>query len=1148
MSAQIDIVSDTGTGIQRLRQVAAVLFVVIFAIGEYGMPLDKSGAHWWSDGAWTVASLLAAWRCFTVAVTLPRPEGRAWRLFGLACFAWFLGMLDWDYQELVLGQVTPFPALSDIGFLSLAPFFAAGLIFYRNEAPSASFTIMETSQIGIFISCIVAVHIVTFYGPLSRDDLSILYRVTALAYPVLYMTLLVQVISSLWIHVAVAVRWPLILIALAIAVHAVVNSFYAYSLLGHNYEAGNYMDVAWVIGFALIYCAGEERLHIHRTSAATISAHDGVSRPLHLGEFIPSAVLLVTLSVLMVFRERLQPGMIDLLEPVAFSLVLFLALRERASSILKVQVAATERAAEEKIRQLAHVVPVGILRVDLQGDCHYANEYCAEITGIPTAQHLGQGWIHALHPEDREGVQRDWYRALTASWVNGAEFRFVRPDGKTVWVMGRAAAERGNDGNIVGYIVSITDISARRESEEALRNSEQRFRRVFAAMPAMASISRLSDGRFLAVNDTFLSVAGFEREEVIGRLPNELNLWVAPFDRSAALERLRAFGRIEGMDWRMRIKSGEIRDLLGSFEVLKLGDEECLLVIAQDVTERRQAEMHMKKLSSALEQTADAVMIANREGILEYVNHAFVVTTGYPVEEVLGKRPNILNSGKQGTEFYRELWNTILAGRVYSDVFINKRKDGSFYYEEKTITPLKDGNGAITHFVSTGHDITERMQTQERLQFLAHHDVLTGLPNRSLFLDRLKQSLSQARWHKRLVAVLFFDADRFKNINDTLGHDVGDQLLQAIAQRLVGSLRERDTVARFGGDEFVMVLNDIASSSDVGQLAKKILAAMQPPFVVNNVTLHVTASIGISLFPADGEEAGGLLSKADVAMYRAKDLGRNHYQFYSTEMGARALERLSMENSLRLALERDQFVLHYQPQVDVSDGRIIGVEALLRWQHPDTGLVSPLEFIPLLEETGLIIPVGEWVLHTACAQLAQWRKNGCDLRMAVNLSSIQFNSPGLLQVITDTLVANQLSPECLELEITESILMRRDGSAAAILMSLDEMGIHLGLDDFGTGYSSLSYLRRFPIHTLKIDRSFIRDIPDDAEDSAITHAIIVMGKTLKLELIAEGVETKIQADYLQSLGCHIMQGFLFSQPLPAVEVTKLLAAPCGFDS
>lgn len=602
------------------------------------------------------------------------------------------------------------------------------------------------------------------------------------------------------------------------------------------------------------------------------------------------------------------------------------------------------------------------------------------------------------------------------------------------------------------------------------------------------------------------------------------------------------------MDWRMRIKSGEIRDLLGSFEVLKLGDEECLLVIAQDVTERRQAEMHMKKLSSALEQTADAVMIANREGILEYVNHAFVVTTGYPVEEVLGKRPNILNSGKQGTEFYRELWNTILAGRVYSDVFINKRKDGSFYYEEKTITPLKDGNGAITHFVSTGHDITERMQTQERLQFLAHHDVLTGLPNRSLFLDRLKQSLSQARWHKRLVAVLFFDADRFKNINDTLGHDVGDQLLQAIAQRLVGSLRERDTVARFGGDEFVMVLNDIASSSDVGQLAKKILAAMQPPFVVNNVTLHVTASIGISLFPADGEEAGGLLSKADVAMYRAKDLGRNHYQFYSTEMGARALERLSMENSLRLALERDQFVLHYQPQVDVSDGRIIGVEALLRWQHPDTGLVSPLEFIPLLEETGLIIPVGEWVLHTACAQLAQWRKNGCDLRMAVNLSSIQFNSPGLLQVITDTLVANQLSPECLELEITESILMRRDGSAAAILMSLDEMGIHLGLDDFGTGYSSLSYLRRFPIHTLKIDRSFIRDIPDDAEDSAITHAIIVMGKTLKLELIAEGVETKIQADYLQSLGCHIMQGFLFSQPLPAVEVTKLLAAPCGFDS
>jgi len=569
-----------------------------------------------------------------------------------------------------------------------------------------------------------------------------------------------------------------------------------------------------------------------------------------------------------------------------------------------------------------------------------------------------------------------------------------------------------------------------------------------------------------------------------------------------------------------------------------------MLVIAQDVTERRQAEIRMKKLSSALEQAADAVMITDREGVIEYVNQAFVTTTGYDVDGVLGKRPNILNSAKQGTEFYRGLWDTILAGKVYSDVFINKKKDGSLYYEEKTITPLKDGNGVITHFVSTGHDITERMETQERLQFLAHHDVLTSLPNRSLFIDRLKQALAYARWHNRLVAVLFFDIDRFKNINDTLGHDVGDQLLQAIARRLGNCLRERDTVARFGGDEFVLVLNDISSSSDVGQLAKKILDAMQPPFMVNNVTLHVTASIGISLFPADGEESGALLSKADTAMYRAKDMGRNHYQFYSTEMGARAFERLAMENNMRLALERNEFVLHYQPQVDARNGQVMGMEALLRWQHPDFGLVPPMEFIPLLEETGLIVPVGEWVLRTACEQLGVWQRSGWDyLRMAVNLSSIQFGSPDLLQMITNVLMEQRLQAGSLELEITESILMRHDGAVAAMLESIDRMGVQLGLDDFGTGYSSLSYLRRFPIDTLKIDRSFVRDIPDDAEDAAITRAIIVMGQSLKLELIAEGVETKTQADYLQSLGCHIMQGFFFSRPLPAAEMTQLLEMP-----
>lgn len=1123
------------------------LLILIFALGNYVLPLSKTAVHWWADLAWTLMSAVAAWRCFRAASALQDHEAKAWRLFGWGCLAWFLGMLYWDFRELVMGQVTPFPEISDIGFLALAPLFAAGLLYYyRGEAPTVSFTIMEISQLGIIFACIIAAHVVILYGPLSREDLSVLYRLAAVAYPVLYMGLLVQAIYSLWMHAGATLRHPLILLVLGIAVYAVTNSFYAYSLLGRSYEAGHYIDIGWVVGFALIFSAAEERWRTRARHSAPVADYAVLPRPLRLGGLLPAVVLLITLLVVMTFRDRLQPGVIDLLEPVAILLVVFLALREWASNALRGQLAAAERASEEKVRQLADVVPVGILRLDLRGGCHYANQYCGEITGLSPEQHLGRGWIEALHPEDRERVWREDSSAKTATMGFSSEFRFVRPDGKTVWVMGQVTAERDDDGKVSGYIGSLTDITMHRESEQALRESERRFKQAFASIPVMASISRLNDGFICNVNEAFMAVTGYSRDEAVGRTDEELGLWVSADDRAAIVKTLRQSGSVTGRDWQVRIKSGDIRDVFGSFEVVQLGNEQCLLMIAQDVTARRQAEAHMKKLSSALEQTADAVMITNRDGIIEYVNSAFIATTGFAMEEVLGKRPNIINSGKQGVEFYRKFWSTILAGEVYNDVFINKRKDGSLYYEEKTVTPLKDDDGAITHFISTGHDITARMQTQERLQFLAHHDVLTGLPNRSLFMDRLKQALAYARWNKRLVAVLFFDIDRFKNINDTLGHEVGDQLLQLIAQRLEGCLRERDTVARFGGDEFVVVLNDIATSADVGSLAKKILAAMRPPFVINNVTLHIAGSIGISLFPGDGEESGTLLSKADTAMYRAKDMGRNHYQFYSVEMGVRAFERFAMENKLRLALERNEFVLHYQPQIDARSGRIIGTEALLRWQHPDFGLVPPLEFIPLLEETGLIIPVGEWVLRAACGQLAEWRKSGWEqLRMAVNLSSIQFGNPGLLPVITKMLANLGLAAHRLELEITESVLMHRDKTTASLLSTLDEMGVRLGLDDFGTGYSSLSYLRRFPIDTLKIDRSFVRDIPDDPEDTAITRAIISMAQSLKLELIAEGVENRVQADFLQSLGCHVLQGFFFSRPLPAEEMTQLLVSRGG---
>lgn len=568
--------------------------------------------------------------------------------------------------------------------------------------------------------------------------------------------------------------------------------------------------------------------------------------------------------------------------------------------------------------------------------------------------------------------------------------------------------------------------------------------------------------------------------------------------------------------------------------------------VANDITDLQQIEAEMHILSSALEQTADLVLITNVDGIIEYVNPAFEATTGYSREEVLGKKPNFLRSGKQDVQFYQRLWETILNGEVFSDIFINARKDGSIYYEEKSITPIVDKQNKITHFIATGKDISERMRVQERLHYMAHHDALTKLPNRTLFMDRLRQAMARARWHKRLIAVMFLDIDRFKNINDSLGHIVGDQLLIQLTQRLSSGVRAGDTIARFGGDEFAVLLDDIASEKDISQLAKKILDTMVPAFVLQGHEFYITASIGVSIFPNDGEDPETLLRNADVAMYRAKDLGRNNYQFYSNEMSARAFERLTLENSLRHALKRMEFSLLYQPQMDIKTRRIVGVEALLRWQHPDLGMILPSDFVPLLEETGLIVEVGDWVLHTALQQAASWHKAGHDyLKVSINLSGRQFNNPDFITSLQNTLQTTGLNPNLIELELTESMLMRNASMTISALNTLHHLGIGIAVDDFGTGYSSLNYLRRFPISTLKIDRSFIRDAIEDADDRAITSAIIVMAQSLNLNVIAEGVETEAQLIFLHSLDCQQIQGNFCSSPVSANTISKMLSVQRG---
>ena len=433
------------------------------------------------------------------------------------------------------------------------------------------------------------------------------------------------------------------------------------------------------------------------------------------------------------------------------------------------------------------------------------------------------------------------------------------------------------------------------------------------------------------------------------------------------------------------------------------------------------------------------------------------------------------------------------------------------------------------------------MGVADRVRYLAHYDELTGLPNRSMFHLRVEQALARARRAGTRMAILFIDLDRFKNINDTLGHDVGDRVLNEIAVRLRASLREVDTVCRLGGDEFVVLIEDLPEPAQVASVAQKILAEIARPITLETREVHITSSIGISTYPDDSADMQGLMKNADISMYRAKDQGKNNYQFYSAQMNVHTLERLALESDLRRALERDEFLLHYQPKVDIRSGQICGVEALVRWQQPGKGLIPPAQFIPLAEETGLIVPIGEWVLRTACAQSKAWQDGGLEpMRMAVNLSARQFAQENLAEDVARVLGETGLDAAWLELEITESMVMHNAEHAVLLLDRFKAMRIRLSIDDFGTGYSSLSYLKRFPIDSVKIDRSFIRDLPGNSDDAAITQAIVAMAHSLRLKVIAEGVETAEQLSFLRENGCDEMQGYHFSKPLPEGEFLRLV--------
>ncbi|KLU59516.1 cyclic di-GMP phosphodiesterase Gmr [Peptococcaceae bacterium CEB3] len=706
-------------------------------------------------------------------------------------------------------------------------------------------------------------------------------------------------------------------------------------------------------------------------------------------------------------------------------------------------------------------------------------------------------------------------------------------------------------------VLTLEDVTRQKNLEEQearimaeLEHSQERYREILEHMSNAAVVFEIQEnGQQFIIREFNRRAEILEqvnRQDVLGRSLTEVFPYAEQSGICTVLRRVRKTGHPEQFP-AIYYPNGQDRRWRENY-VYRLSTAE-IVCLYRDVTARKQAEEELwqekERAQITLHSIGDGVITTDVHGTVEYLNPIAEELTGWSLAEAKGKRfdevfhiVSEIDAKEVENPIARCLKERRIVGLANHTVLIH-RHNHPFAIEDSA-APVLDRQGNLIGAVLVFHDVSDKRALLRQMTHQAHHDALTGLPNRLLFNDRLRQAIAQARRKNHHIAILFLDIDRFKLVNDTLGHAVGDHLLRSIAARLKGLLRESDTVGRQGGDEFILILPEIFGRTEAGTVAQKILTVFSTPFLLEQEEVFITPSIGISLYPDDGTDTETLVRHADAAMYSAKELGRNNYQFFTPAQNETAQSRLEIENSLRRALANNELVIHYQPVISVLSRAVVGVEALVRWQHPHKGLLLPSSFISVAEDTGLIIPLGEWVLRSACNQVHAWHKSGYPLRVAVNLSARQFKQPQLAETIRAVLKETSLKPDSLELEITESIAADDLDLTITILRSLKDMGIRISIDDFGTGFSSLSYLRRFPIDTLKIDKSFVADIlPRQGEE--IVTAIIDLAQTLKLKVIAEGVETPAQLDFLAAKHCDEIQGYLFSKPLPHEEIGQFLA-------
>ncbi|HEY9163948.1 MAG TPA: EAL domain-containing protein [Magnetovibrio sp.] len=650
--------------------------------------------------------------------------------------------------------------------------------------------------------------------------------------------------------------------------------------------------------------------------------------------------------------------------------------------------------------------------------------------------------------------------------------------------------------------------------------------------PSLIQVKDIA-GRYIIVNNRWEKFFGLTLAEVRGKTAREL----LPAATAAAIhmhdDQVRLSRAAHQFEEDLNGADGTTTFIATRFPLLnEQGDVYAVCGISQDISERKQAEERLRLTQRVVDETVEGIIITNADTVIVDVNPAFSQITGYSRDEVIGHKPSLMSSGRHDKLFYKEMWNQLLHTGQWTGEIWDRRRNGDIYPKWLSISAIYDELNQVSNYVGVFSDISQVKETERKLEHMAHYDALTGLPNRILFQDRLRRALARHRRHGQTGALLFIDLDRFKQVNDTLGHEKGDDLLIEATARLLDCVREEDTVARLGGDEFTVVLNELEDANRARDVAERIIHRLEDPFKLSGNEAFISASIGIVLFPADGDNIETLTRNADMAMYEAKNQGRARFTFFNESMNARILERMTLETGLRAASLNDELRLYFQPKYDIHQGRIVSTEALVRWMHPERGLLSPDLFIPLAEETGLILDIGRWVMFEACRQTRQWiDDHGISLAVAINISARQFADPFLAEDLARAMKQYTLDPSMVSIEITESMIMDDVNRAVAVLKGLKRLGLHISIDDFGTGYSSLNQLRRLPVDELKIDRTFVSDIPDSAGDMEIVTAVLAMAKSLNLSVVAEGVETLEQFEFLRDQGCTQAQGYLIGRPV-----------------